>query len=271
MKFKKTTMLCLVCFLLSLVIPTLVFSQQKAAQPQSGQAQVKETGKRVHPREEYAPDQRPEENYLARFKAIQVSEDLIRDNVENIYILKVIVSNFKEQGWEKEYNDIYEAYKKAVAKFYRRQVIYSRLELEKNKKQINELFKKIVAVYQNQTYNMLDECADKILNFSLDEKNKFDPNRSRTLFQNMMRLWIAYGQTDDSEASIIDSQYKTGVYHLRIAKAYAIQILEELSADPAAVSSQYKVHKADNLNRVLSPETAKSTTPGPSTSPATTR
>jgi hypothetical protein len=269
MKLKTTNMLCVACFIASLIIPSLVFSQQAA--PATGPA-VKEqpkqttTGKRVHPREEYAPDQRPEEDYLARFKGIEVSEKLMQENLENIYILKVIVVNFKEQGWEKEYNDIYEEYKKAVAKYYRRQVIYSRLELERNKKNINNLFKKIVAIYQDQAYTMLDECADKILNFSLDERNKFDPNRSRVLFQNMMRLWIAYGQTDDSDASALDNQYKSAVYHLRISKAYAINILEDLSPE-GSKREQFRVHKADNMNRVLTAETAKSTSPSPQTSP----
>jgi hypothetical protein len=267
MIFKRTNIICLVCFILSLVIPSIVFSQQAA---QSGQ-QVKEqpkqtTGKRVHPREEYSPDQRPEEDYLARFKGIEVSERLMKDNLENIYMLNVIAMNFKDQGWEKEYKDIYDEYKKAVAKYYRRQVIYSRLELEKNKKHINDLFKKIVAVYSEQAFTMLDECAEKILNFSLDERNKFDPNRSRVLFHNMMRLWIAYGQTDDADSCALDSLYKSSVYHLRIAKAYAIQILEDLSPE-GAKAEQFKVHKADNLNRILSSETAKSTSPGPQSSP----
>jgi hypothetical protein len=269
MKFKTTNLLLVVCFVLSMIIPAMVIAQEKEEKAVKEQPK-KEAGKRVHPREEYPPDQRPEENYLSRFKAIEVSEDLSKENLENIYILKVIVSNFKEQGWEKEYNEIYEAYKKALAKFYRRQVVYSRVELEKNKKQINDLFKKIVTVYKEQTETMLDECADKILNFELDERNKFDPNRNRTLFHNMMRLWIAYGQIDDADSSVIDNVNKSAIYHLRIAKGYAIQILEDLSPE-GAKAEQYRVHKADNLNRILSPETAKSTSPGTQSSPATSK
>jgi len=257
------------CFIASLIIPSIVFSQAQTGQQVKEQpkaAAQSSTAKRVHPREEYPPDQRPEEDYLARFKGIEVSERLMQENLENIYVLKVIVDNFKEQGWKKEYDDVYDEYKKAVAKFYKRQVIYSRLELEKNKKHINDLFKKIVVVYQDQANTMLEECADKILNFSLDERNKYDPNRSRVLFQNMMRLWIAYGQTDDADYSVIENTYKSAIYHLRIAKSYAIQILEDLSPE-GANKEQYRVHKADSMNRVLNPETAKSTTPGPQTSP----
>ncbi len=271
MKFKRMSLLFTVCFAMSFIIPAMVYAQQKEEKPAQVKEQPKtEAGKRKHPRDEYPPDQQPEENYLARFKAIEVSEDLQKENLENIYILKVIVSNFKDQGWEKEYNDIYDGYKKALAKYYRRQVIYSRVELEKNKKQINDLFKKIVEVYKVQTEDMLDKCADKILNFELDERNKFDPNRNRTLFHNMMRLWIAYGQIDDADSSALDNVHKSAIYHLRIAKGYAINILEDLTPEKEREKEkmdQYKIHKADNLNRILNPETAKSTSPSPQSSP----
>lgn len=221
-------------------------------------AQETKTAEKANPRDAYTPDNMPEENYLARFQAIEVSEKLMNENLENIYMLKIIVSNFKDQGWESEYNTIYDDYKKAMAFYYKRQVIYSRVGLEKNKKNISELFKKVVLVYKDQAQQMLDVCADKILNFSLDERNKFDPNRSKTLFQNMMRLWIAYGQIDDADQSGIDGVYKNSIFHLRNCKAYAISILEEL--DPANSEGKYKVHKADNLNRVLAPESSKSNT-----------
>lgn len=260
MKVKKTKMIVLACFLISFLATTIAYTQEKS--PSASKVEKK----RRHPREDYAPDQRPEENYLARFKAIEVSERLMRTNLENIYILNVIVSNFKEQGWMDKYNKIYDEYKKAVSKFYRRQVIYSRLELEKNKKEISDLFKEIVVVYQDQANTMLDKCADKILDFSLDEKNKFDPNRSRVLFQNMLRLWIAYGQMDDADSSYLDNLFKASVYHLRIAKSYAISILEQL--DPQGSEDQYKVHKADNLNRILTSASAKSSGPASEKGPS---
>ncbi len=269
MKQKKTVKFCLTILAMFIIGQTSLFAQaanekaappseQKKSEPASEPA-TEEPTKKPHPRDAYDPAERPEENYLARFDAIKVSEELTKKNVENIYMLKVIVSNFKDQGWEKEYEDIYNQYKKGVSLFYRRHVIYSRVELEKNKKAISDLFKKVVNVYEIQTQDMLAQCADKILDFSLDERNKFDPNRNRVLFKNMMRLWIAYGQTDDSERSKIDGDHKTSIFHLRIAKSYGITILEQL--DPVNSKGKFKTHKADNLNRILAPETAKSSSP----------
>lgn len=254
MRIKRIKRFNLLVFIMLLIIPSIIFAQAQQAQQTQQQEKKTETVTKSHPRDAFEPAVRPEENYLARFKAIEVSERLIKENLENIYMLKVIVSNFKEQGWDKDYQAIYDSYKKGVSLYYRRHVVYSRVELEKNKKTISDLFKKIVDLYNKQTDDMLTQCADKILNFSLDEKSKIDPNRNKVLFQNMMRLWIAYGQVDDASRSVIDGINKNAVYHLRIAKSYAIKILEEL--DPVGSKGKYNLHKADNLNRIQSPETA---------------
>lgn len=253
MRIKKWENL-LVIMLAIIFTAQLQINAQQTQQPAQPKQQVQksepatDSSKKPHPRDEYSPANRPEENYLARFDAIKVSEKLTKQNLENIYTLKVIITNFPEQGWKGEYDQIYEQYKKGVSMFYRRQVIYSRVELEKNRQAIKDLFQKIAQVYRSQADDMLEKCADQILDYSLDEKNQFDPNRNKILFDNMMRLWIAYGQIDDAERAIRDKQFKSAVYHLRTTKAYAIKILETL--DPENSKDKYEVHKADNLHRV---------------------
>lgn len=207
------------------------------------------------PRKEYSEADRPEENYLARFQAIDVSQRLMRENLEQIYVLKVTAANFKDQGWEKDHEQIYAQYKRGVGNFYKRDVIYARVELEKNKKTISELFKKISEFYRGQTEEMLNNCADVILNLSLDEKSQADPNKNKTVFRNMARLRIGYGQLDDAQSFYDDGLYQHSIYHYRIAKTYCIRILEEL--DPANSKGKFEVHKADNLNRVYAPAGAK--------------
>lgn len=229
-----------------LLILGFVFVSSPSAEGQQKQ-QVVEVD--PDPKESYSEAERPEDNYLSRFNAIKISESLIDKNLESIFLLKVIVSNYKDQGWEKEYKVIYDEYKKGVGLFYRRNVVYSRVELERNRKAINKLYKKVSSFYKKQTITMLGECADKILNFSLDEANKYDPHRNKVLYKNMMRLWIAYGQTDEARKSYIGSVYKNSLFHYRIAKSYAILILEEL--DPSTPKGKFDVDKADNLNRVL--------------------
>jgi hypothetical protein len=221
------------------------------------EAKTGETKKDTDPRKEYSEAERPEENYLARFKAIEVSERLIRENLEDIYMLKIVSSNFKDQGWEGDYKQIYEQYKKGVGYFYKRDVIYARVELERNKKAIYDLYKKIAEYYKTQTTDMLNKCADAILDLSLDDKMSYDVNRNKTVFRNMSRLRIAYGQTDDAQNNYDDGLYPNAIYHYRVAKAYGIQILEQL--DPQNSKGKYDVHKADNMNRVLKKEESSST------------
>jgi hypothetical protein len=211
------------------------------------------------PRKDYTEAERPEENYLARFTAIDVSQRLMKENLEQIYMLKVISSNYKDQGWDKDYQQIYDEYKRAVGFFYKRDVIYSRVELEKNKKTISELFKKIADFYKKNVEQLLSNCADTILNLSLDERSASDPNKSKVVFQNMMRLRIAYGQLDDAQGNYDDFLFQNSIYHYRIAKSYGIKILE--SIDPVNSKGKFDIDKADNLNRVARPETAKAETP----------
>ena len=248
MKASRIKRVCLFFLVSILFFPSLANSQEKKAD---------EEAIKRDPSLAYTEAERPEENYLARFTGIKISEKLIKQNLENIYMLKVIVSNFKQQDWEADYQKIYASYKRGVSLFYRRNVIYARVELEKNKRDITQLCKKIFAVYKKQCTEMLDECSDKILNFSLDERTKYDPNKNRILFKNMMRLWIAYGQIDDADVAAVDDLYKSSIFHIRIAKSYAIKILEQL--DPKKSEGRFNVHKADNRNRVLNPERATST------------
>mgnify|MGYP001072358682 CR=1 FL=1 len=201
---------------------------------------------------EYTPATKPDDSYLAKFNAIDVCEKLVRENLEEIYILKVIASNYKDQGWDKDYQVLYDGYKKGVGLFYKRDAINARVELEDNKKNINALYKKISGYYKEQTEKMLSACADAILSLSLDEKTKSDPNKNKVVFHNMMRLRIAYGQMDEAESNIIESQFASSIYHYRVAKSYGISIMEEL--DPEGSKGKFDTDKADNFNRILNPE-----------------
>jgi hypothetical protein len=243
MKIKKWEKLFAAVLVVFFIAQPQIFAQQ-AQQPVKKESS---TEVKADPRNEYIPGERPEENYLSRFKAIETAEKLTKQNLEDIYLIKIIIANFSDQGWQKDYETIYAQYKKGVAMYYTRDVVYSSTELQKNKQAIAVLFTKMAEFYKKQTVEMLEKCADKILDFSLDEKTQFDPNKNKVLFNNMMRLWVAYGQIDDAEKSRIDKLNKIAIFHLRISKTYAISILEELDAENS--KGKYDVHKADNMNR----------------------
>lgn len=195
----------------------------------------------------------PDDSYLAKFHAMRVVDALMEENLNNIYMLKVIVSNFSDKGWNDEYQKLYDGYKSAMETYYKRDIIYARVGLEKNREDIYNTLKKVYEEYKKDTTQMLDECAMKVLNLHLDATTRTDPDKNDALRLNQMRLKIAYSQLDDAVGAQRDHYYKGSIFHLRVAKSYAIRILEDL-ANPDErknIQEKYKKHKADNLNRIF--------------------
>lgn len=195
----------------------------------------------------------PDNSYLAKFHAMRVVDNLMEDNLNSIYMLKVIVTNFSEKGWNDEYKKVYDGYKSSMESYYKRDIIQAKVNLEKNQDEIKNLMKKIIEEYKKDTNQMLDECATKVLTLHLDATTRSDPDKNEALRLNQMRLRIAYGQLDDAVKSQIEHYYKGSIFHLRVAKSYGIRILEDLSNadDRKNVQEKYKKHKADNLNRIF--------------------
>lgn len=225
---------------------TVSFAQDGGAAKDESKVDISQTD----PGSEYSEADRPEENYLAEFHARDRCEYLIKHNLEEIFTLKVIMENFKKDfsDWEKMYTDVYEGYKKGVDLYYRRDLIYAAVKLEYNKKKINEFYKEISDKYREQCLTMLNLGATNILDLTLDSRTKSDPNKNRKLFNNKMRLRVAYSNMDDAEKARLDRNYSLSIFHYRIAKMYAISILENL--DPKQYRNKYDVHKADNKNRI---------------------
>lgn len=220
------------------------------------------------------PDSRMmrEDNYLERFTAIETVERLMKENLENIYILKVIVANFPEAGWKADYDKLYDTYKMGLQDYYKRRVIASQKSLLENKKQISELFGKANVKYKKDADDMLDVCAKSVLIVSLNKLTRYDPDKHKQLNDNIMRLRVAYGQTDDAYEATVHHKYIYSIYHYRMAKTYAISIMDDLINDQMVRkdfqdadeqkaiqdliskknSFDLPTHRADNLNRVKS-------------------
>jgi len=279
MKKGRFATITLLLAALVLVGTPLMLAQDKT--PTEREADKWESSAIQEERKKYTEDQRPEENYLAKFLAQEVVEKLIKENLNKIYMLKACVSNFPQDDWNKAYTDIYNSYKKAMSLYYKRDVIYSRVELEKNRNDINTLYQKISDKYRGDCEKMLDVCAESILIVSLNPKTKADPNKMKQYYHNLMRIRIAYAQMDEAMSAYQDRVFQTSVFHYRIAKTYAIQIMEGLLRKEEIEkyrdrytkeeydsfmklvnekdSFKLPYHKADNLNRILEekPKTAQ--------------
>lgn len=224
--------------------------------------------------ENFNQAEKPDDSYLAKFHAQVVVEKLVKRNLEQIYLLNVIVTNFSKYNWKADYDNIYSEYKRAIELYYKRDLIFSRVWLERNQKSISDLMKKMSEQYNKDTQLILDECHKQIISLHLNQKTRSDPNKFKQLIDNQMRLRIAYGQMDDAENEYIAKNYEASLYHYRVAKTYGIKILENVAYDEGGktredgtavpdiktIKETYKYDKADNRNRIYQDVQQKSTT-----------
>ncbi len=269
MKIRKILSLAII---ISVAMTSLAFADGKGLLGEENESdpKIKELKKNL--------SEKPEESYLAKFHSIDIVNKLLKKNLDQIYLLKVIVSNFhgetaaaKGEGkeWEKDYVQVYQEYKNAMERYYKRDIIYSRVQFEENQENIQNFLKKIGKEFARDAETMLGVCAKKIMLLHLDAETRSNPDKNKELHNNQMRLRIAYGQFDDANLAYIDHNYEAAIYHLRVSKTYAIKILEDIVATKAIndekddakkrkmiadeqkkIKEKYKLHKADNLNRI---------------------
>ena len=244
-------------FILTIGFTAVIVSAQDKGEKKADDPKLNPDG--TYSSKKYDEAERPEDSYLERFRAIEVVTKLMKENLDNIYLIKVISSNYPDSLAKDDYEKIYNGYKRGMELFYKRNIIYSRVEFEKNKKDIQDLLKKLIQEYKKQSQELLDVCAEKLMLLHLDRQTLSDPNKFDDFHDNQARLRIAYGQYDDALGAEIDHYYAGSIYHFRVAKTYAIKILEALAKTEEldGMKQKFKVHKADNLNRIY--EKAKET------------
>lgn len=252
MKMKKYFRLLSVAMILSLAV-SFAFAQEEKSTGVIDESTRRADGS--YSSTKFDEAQRPEDSYLAKFHAIDVVNRLMKKNLEQLYMIKVIVTNFSDKGWKADYDKLYTGYKRGMELYYKRNLIYARVEFETNKKEIADLLKKIIVEYKKDTQAMLNDCADKVLMLHLDATTFADPNKSEELYNNQLRLQIAYGQFDDALSAELNHYLDGSIYHYRVAKSYAIKIMEALAKpdERDSLQDKLKVHKADNLNRIYAP------------------
>ncbi len=243
------------CKVMSLIILSvfafsLAFAQEKAEKKDDG---VKKMPDGSYRSKDYDESTRPEDDYLAKFHANEVVEKLMKRNLEDIFLLNVLIKNNSGKGWDSKYQEIYTSYKEGLEFYYKRNMIYSKDKLVKNLAAIRELYKSIIEEYQKQDEELLNECAGKVLLLHLDVSSRIDPDKAEQLTNNHLRLKVAYGQIDDAIYAAQNKYYSGSIYHLRVSRAYGISILEALAKDEnerKSIHDKYKVAKADNQNRL---------------------
>jgi hypothetical protein len=238
--------------LISVFTVSLVFAQEKAATKDDG---IKKMPDGSYRSKDYDESTRPDDDYIAKFHARDVVENLMKRNIDEIFLIQVIVSNNPgKSDWNTKYQDLYKGYKDGMEQYYKRNLIYARDKLEKNQAAIRDMFKLIIEDYTKQCEDLMNEAAAKVLLLHMDPVSRVDPDKHEQLQNNHLRLRVAYGQMDDAQKATADKYLPGSVYHLRVARAYGIAILEDLAKDEnerKSIRDKYKVAKADDLNRIF--------------------
>jgi hypothetical protein len=244
--------------IVSAFVFSIAFAQEKAAEKKDDITKLPDGSYRS---KQFDESNRPEDNYLAKFHANDMVDRLMKKNLDEIYLLKVIISNNSgKNDWNTKYQELYNGYKDGMEQYYKRNVIYACEKLEKNQLAINELFKVIIEDYKKQCDDLLNECAGKVLLLHLDVSSRIDPDKAEQLATDHLKLKVAYGQLDNADSATISKYYPGAVYHLRVARSYGISILEDMAKDEnekKSILEKYKVVKADNLNRVFGEKVEK--------------
>ena len=258
MNLNKTKKLIGVILITLFVVP-VVFAQQED-RPPAGQR-----GERVedvvrNPDGSYSTTrfdeaERPDDSYLQRDHAVAIVPYLQKRNIDYLYMLRVIVSNFPEMNWEEEYQKCYDGYRKAMHYFYRRNYIYARLDFQNNYQDLQELMRKVGEFYKAQVLDLLDDSIEVILTAHMDPDRRADPDKNKALQKAVDRLRMAFNILDMADDMIMDKYYRAAVIQLRMSRAFCILMLEDFTKpeDLPAFQEKYRVMKADNLNRVYKP------------------
>ncbi len=249
------TFLCVLGLLL--IAPVLSLSAQDAAA--GGDAKNGAVDESVS-----APERA---TYLERHHAIKRVHQIKDRTLADIKRLKVLVANFGGEvgSAQADFEKIREMYHSAEKERYRRRFVESARLHEDTRKMISDLYKKFTETFQNQTADLLAECAQNMVDaeFAVSGEPGQSPRSSTArIFHSSQKLNIAYQQTAMAEDMIRTDRYDEAITHLRLAKSFAINVLQNLEDSEQKQNEIEKKYKVDLLDaRGLSSATGTESTP----------
>ncbi|MEQ9365177.1 MAG: hypothetical protein RIF32_13095, partial [Leptospirales bacterium] len=206
-------------------------------------------------------------NYLERHHAIKRVNQIKDRTLADIKRLKVLVANFGSdvEAARGDFDKIREMYHSAEKERYRRRFVESARLHETTRKMILDLYKKFTEKFQNQTADLLAECAQNMVDaeFAVSGEPGQSP-RSTTarIFHSSQKLYIAYQQTAMAEDMIRTDRFDQAITHYRLAKSFAINVLQNLEDSAQKQDEIEKKYKVDLLDaRGLSSAKGTESTP----------
>lgn len=195
-------------------------------------------------------------NYLDVYHSKQKAFQLKESNKNEIYRLKIIVANNGESDEKTKLKTVIENYKTAIKTLYTRNYLKSAKELEKNRDDINDLYAILAKKYRKQADDLLDKCADKLVDMELSESIEPGSEKSsqaRLIAKIRIRIMVAYGQLSMAEGMEKSQKYADAISHYRVSIYHGIEILRSLAKDQdeeRKIIQEYEVAMADSENKL---------------------
>ena len=199
----------------------------------------------------------PRANYLDVFHANENAPKFRKENQVLISALRIIISNFGTPEEQSSLDSILRDFKKGVTQLYKGRVIDSERLFKKNKKEMKDIFERIAIRYETRTSDLLDRCADALVEMEIAEFSAEPGNelysKAEVIHRNKAKLNVAYTQLIEAQGMLRIDRHKLAIGHYRVAKHYGISILQDLSEDEEGknkVAREFSVDTEDIKNLI---------------------
>ena len=199
----------------------------------------------------------PRANYLDVFHASESAPKFRKENQVVISALRIIISNFGTAEEKSSLDGILQDFKKGITQLYKGRFVDSERLLKKNRKEMRELFEQLAVRYETRTSDLLDRCADALVELEISEFTAEPGNeiysKAELVQRNKAKLNVAYKQLIEAQGLLQIDQHKLAIGHYRVAKHYGINILQDLLEDEESknkVAREFAVDTEDIKNLI---------------------
>jgi hypothetical protein len=201
------------------------------------------------------------DNYLRMIHAKEMAGKLVIINKAELARLRVIVANFGEGSDKDTYTKLANNYKQGMKDLYKKKYLESEEEFLQNRVDINEFLNKLAERYRDKAREILNRCADTLVERELgvNPQNDVNPTEQGKVFKLIMRnkikLAVGYDNLNIGEDFYEQRRFSNSISHFRLAKLHGIDMLIQLAnteQEKDDVKKEYQVDLADGENKVES-------------------
>lgn len=200
-----------------------------------------------------------EEGAMFQFDALGKVRNYIKKTKQNIKRLYILVENYGDDvpDTKEGYVKLKKVYNKALVYYYQKKYTLSLKLHRANHELINNLYKKFVLNYKKDTLKLLEVAAEKLVDSEEQELNggpdSYKAKGELINLQNSFKLRTAYNQFARAEYMELNNLQPQAITHYRLAKAYAIRVLHNLSDNDKSkqeIETKYKKDLYDAQGRI---------------------